>query len=161
MPEMLMPNAPPEMSSEEKMALYKERSKICAFDGRPSFVDGCTINIVAITETGNVVAPFETKSGSGTSAIVPTCAYHMVLAQEGLIAITTQNQFIQSKLLTQLEPGTDEELKRLILQLGRGLKTDLTKAQIRVAKIIIKARKFDAEMEKGLKEAREKKDEMS
>jgi hypothetical protein len=161
MPEMLMPNAPPEMSPEEKMALYKERSKICAFDGRPSFVDGCTINIVAITETGNVVAPFETKSGSGTSAIVPTCAYHMVLAQEGLVAVTTQNQLIQTKLLTQLEPGTDEELNRLILKLSRGLKTDLTKAQIRVAKIIIKARKFDVEMEKGLKEAQEKKDEMS
>jgi hypothetical protein len=158
MPEMLMPNAPPEMSPEEKMDLYKERSKICAFDGRPSFVDGCTINIDPLFVSKGATTFPVSVIATGTSAIVPTCAYHMVLAQEGLIAITTQNEFIQTKLLTQLEPGTDEELKRLILKLGRGIKTDLTKAQIRVAKIIIKARKFDAEMEKGLKEAQEKKD---
>ena len=114
-------------------------------------LDGCSVNLVSISETGQVIAPFETKDSSA-GVIIPLCAYHFVLAQEGLIAVTTENQVIQSKLLTQLEPQTNEDLNKFILKLGRAKKDELNKAYKQLAKTIINARKFKEDMNKKVEE---------
>jgi hypothetical protein len=146
--------APP-LSSEEKIKAYKEQSKFCALCGKPSLFDGCGIQLVSVTETGKVIAPYEAKDrSSSASLMVPMCGYHMILSQEGLIAITTQHQFIQTKLLTALEPQTDEDLKKFLLKIGRAENSEINRAYKHVAKTIISARKFQIEMEKGIEKAK-------
>ena len=121
-----------------------KKNKVCALCGKEIFVDGCTIQVVEITESGQVVAPYENKE-SAMSLIIPVCAYHMVLAQEGLIATTMKGQIIQSKLLTMFEPKTDMELKKMLQALQRA---DKSEQMTRGIKAILGARKFQQAMSK-------------
>jgi len=147
-------------TTEQKIKEYKEHSKYCYLCNlknieRESLFDGCGIQIVSVSETGQVIAPYDNEF-QGMSGMLPMCAYHMVLSQEGLIGMTTQNQIIQSKLLTQLENQTDEDLNKFVLKLGRAKKDELNKAYKQTAKTIINARKFQIDMEKGVEEAKNK-----
>jgi len=135
--------------TKEKIRELKEQSKYCALCGKDSLFDGCTMQIVSISESGQVIAPYDNET-QGMSIMLPLCAYHMVLSQEGLLAITTQNQIIQSKLLTQLEPQSDEQLKKFILKLDRAKKEKFNIAYKQVAKTILNARKFQKEMDKEI-----------
>jgi len=136
-------------TTEEKIKEYKEHSKNCALCGKESLFDGCSMQLVSINEFGQVINPYDNDT-QGVGVMVPLCAYHMVLSQEGLFAITTQNQIVQSKLLTQLEPQSDEQLKRFILKLGRAKKDLLNTSLKNVSKTLINARKFQIDMNKSL-----------
>ena len=147
-------------TTEQKIKEYKEHSKYCFLCNlnnveRESLFDGCGIQIVSISETGQVIAPYDNEF-QGMSSMLPMCAYHMVLAQEGLIAMTTQNQIIQSKLLTQLENQTDTDLNKFVLKLNRAKKDDLNRAYKQTAKTIINARKLQIDMQMGVEEAKKK-----
>jgi len=109
-----------------------KKNKVCALCGKEIFVD---------------VAPYENKE-SAMSLIIPVCAYHMVLAQEGLIATTMKGQIIQSKLLTMFEPKTDMELKKMLQALQRANKSEPNKQMTRGIKAILGARKFQQAMSK-------------
>jgi len=138
---------------EEKIKRMNE-NKYCALCNNEKLFDGCGMQMVSITESGKIETPYETEE-SGTSVMIPMCGYHMVLSQEGLLAMTTQNQVIQTKFLTQLEPKPDSELKRIILKIGRANKTSENGMIKHVAKTIISARKFQEEMIKGMDKNRE------
>ena len=140
---------------DQKIKQMKE-NKFCGLCNNEKLFDGCAMQLVSITESGKIETPYETE-GSGTSVMIPMCAYHMVLSQEGLLAMTTQNQVIQTKFLTQLEPKPDSELKRIILKMGRANKTSENGMIKHVAKTIISARKFQDEMIKGIKNAQREK----
>lgn len=143
-------------TTEQKLKEYREHSKYCVICGKENLFDGCSINLVSISESGQIVTPYETENSS-MNVIMPLCMYHMILAQEGIIAVTTQNQFIQSKILTQLEPQLDKELRKLILKIGRGKKDKLSTATKNVAKILIQARKIQSDMDKKSKEKKDAK----
>lgn len=144
-----------EKTTEQKLKEYKKQSRICHICKlknieKESLFDGCSIQIVGITETGQVINPYDNKFQSGTY-MFPMCAYHMVLSQEGVLASTMDGQIIQSKIFTDLEPQSDEELKKLILKLSRAKKDKLNMAVKIIAKTLITARKFQVGMEKGEK----------
>ena len=150
-----------EKTTEQKLKEYKEQSRychLCRLENieRESLFDGCSIQIVGITEDGQVMNPYDNEF-QGMTVMLPMCAYHMVLSQEGVLAQTMQGEIIQSKIFTNLEPQADSQLMHLILKLQRGnTKDELNKATIGVAKTIIQARKFQREMEKGVENAKEK-----
>lgn len=147
-----------EKTTERKLKEYKEHSKycyLCALHNikEESLFDGCTINLISVTESGQVVAPYNDKNlGASMSSMLPMCAYHMVLALGGLIAQTTQGDIIETKILTQLEPQSDKILKKLILKLGRIEKNELNKAFKAVAKALIGARQFQKDMKKPIEQ---------
>jgi hypothetical protein len=123
------------------------KSSSCAFClDRPMF-DGCSVNLVSITESGQVIDSMSNTEGS-MSVMLPTCPYHTVLVQGGIIAVTTNNMVIQSKILTELESLDDNKLRELRLKLSRAQRTELNRAYNGVAKILLDARKFREEMNK-------------
>lgn len=131
--------------TDEKIKEIKEQSRNCALCGHRSLIDGCSINLVSITESGQINQPYEDKEGlSGMNALLPMCAYHMVLSQEGLIAMTTQNQLISVKELSAVERLSDKELK-LRMKITRS--PELKKLSL-VCKVVFNARKFQSEMSK-------------
>lgn len=138
--------------TDEQLKEMKEKSKYCALCKEESLFNGCSVMLVSITESGEIVAPYETKD-SGASVMIPLCAYHMILSQEGLIAVTTENRVIQAKFLTHLESQSDEELRKFVKKLNRAEKNPLNKMWKQSAKAIISARDFQKSM-------KEKKDEM-
>jgi hypothetical protein len=142
------------MNADEKLKAYKENSKICAFCKNESFFDGVTIQLISLTESGEVV-PHSNKD-TGMSAMLPMCAYHMVLSQEGLMAITTENRVVQSKFLTQYEPQSTAELTHLEHRLRRMPKNPFNIALRQSVKAILSARRFHSEMTKSMEEAKEK-----
>lgn len=144
-----------ELTSKQKLEEFRKNSQycwLCKLRGikKETLFNGCSIQIVGITENGQVITPFDNDTGNMT-ALVPMCAYHMVLAQGGVLAQTTDGQIIQSKILTYLEPHQDAELNNFILKMRRALKTPENKERIEVAKLIIHARKFQKEMDEGIK----------
>ena len=143
-----------QLQKKDKLEEYKKNSKYCAVCGKPSLFDGCSINLVSITETGEVIAPFNNEV-QGISSMIPMCAYHMILAQEGLIAVTTQNLIIQSRFLTQLEPRTDAELDKFIQKLNRAEKNQINEMFKQTAKVILDARKFQNDIGKEIEEKNE------
>jgi len=135
-------------TSDEKIRELKEQSRNCALCGHRSLFDACSINLVSVTESGQINQPYQSKDGlSGMNAMLPMCAYHMVLSQEGLIAITTQNRLISVKELNALERLSDKELS-VRSKLTRS--PELKRLSI-IAKAILNARKFQSEMSKELK----------
>jgi hypothetical protein len=143
-----------QLQKKDAIEEYKKNSKYCAVCGNPSLFDGCSINLVSISETGEVIAPFNNEF-QGLSSIIPMCAYHMIIAQEGLIAITTKNLIIQSRFLTQLEPRTDAELNKFIQKLNRAEKNKINEMFKQTAKVILDARKFQKDIGKEIKEKNE------
>lgn len=149
------------MNTKEILEEYKENSKYCYLcrwigDKKESMFDGCQIQIVSITESGKLVKPYDTQL-EGMTAMLPMCAYHFILSQEGVLATTTKGEIIQSKILADLEPQSDDTLKRLILRLERSGKDKKNMAIKLVAKTLINARKFQKEFDEELEKAREKK----
>lgn len=128
--------------TEEKMKEIKKHSRFCAFCRGESLFDACTVQMVSITESGKIETPYRTK-GSSMSAMLPLCAYHMILAQEGIIAVTTKGRPISAGWLMQFETLSDAALL-IKSKLKRSPK--ITK-QAHFAKAIFQARKFQSEMD--------------
>jgi hypothetical protein len=123
-------------------------NKKCALCARDKFIDGCEVQMVSITESGKIESPYNSgMSSMGT--LLPLCAYHMVLSQEGLIAMTTQGQVISPKILLDAEKSSEEDLNRVIRNLKRALKDEFNKSVMHTAKAVLNARKFQKAMEEG------------
>lgn len=137
-------NVSENLTTEEKIKKFKEQSEFCLICGKKVLFNGASINLVSITEGGKVVQPYETEDQS-MGAIVPLCPYHMILAQCGVIAMTTQNQIIHARRLSEFEAITDAAL-RLKSKINRNSKILQEEAQL--AKAIIDARKMQTEMDK-------------
>ena len=139
--------------TKEKIRELKEQSKHCALCGEYSLFDSCSINLVSVTESGQINQPYQSKDGlMEMNTMLPMCAYHMVLSQEGLIAITTQNQLIFVKELNAFERLSDKELS-VRSKLTRS--PELKRLSI-IAKAILNARKFQSEMSKELQNQEDK-----
>jgi hypothetical protein len=149
------------MDKEKTDEIIKQmkENKFCAFCDNEKLFDGVGIQLVSISESGQLMTPYDTKLSS-MSAMVPACGYHMVLAQEGLLAVTTQNQLIQARILTEMEKLSDDELKHVLLKVKRGIKSQESEVMKGCIKALINARKFHIEMIKEAKKREEeKKDE--
>ena len=119
----------------------KEATK-CAFCLNPPFATGTEIQLVSITESGKLLAPYDGKDNS-TSIILPMCGYHMVLSMERMMAITIHdNKIITVSKLLEFERLTDGSLN-VRSKLSR---SSILKKESEVAKIILEARK----MQKGI-----------
>lgn len=130
---------------EEKIKQMKE-NKYCALCTNEKLFDGCSVQMVAITESGKIEEP----SIPGMSSMLPLCGYHMVIAQEGFIAMTIQNQIISPRMLSDMEQESDEEIKKIIKNLGRSNKDQFNKSMMHTAKTVLNARKFQEDMKKRI-----------
>jgi len=133
------------LTTEEKLKRYKEQSRFCALCGKESMFDGCSIQIVSITESGKINTPYDTEM-QGMSGMIPMCAYHMILSQQGLFAMTMDNLIISPRRLKEFESFSDSDLRR---RAGMKRNNKVLKEEGHMAKAIVEARKFQSEMEKA------------
>lgn len=136
------------LTAKEQIDEYKKHSKYCIFCGEPTFVDGVSIRVISITESGGIVA-HENEEMALTS-VLPACAYHMVLGSEGLLFTTQDGVLGQSNLLSWMEKLTDAELRKELVSLRRGQQDILAKAKSQTIKTLQSARKFKIAMDEGI-----------
>ena len=130
-----------------------EKATKCAMcDSVPMF-DGCSVGMVAVSESGQVLDSFTTKDSS-MSVMLPLCCYHVVLAQEGLVLVDSQNHILSHKMLSDMEHLSNSALKSLSLSLRRlpvhSLNIVQIKAQRQIIKILLDARNFQEKMSKDV-----------
>lgn len=140
---------------DEKLEMFREQSKVCAFCGKKSMINGMSVPLVSLSESGKVITPYDSK-GTSSAVMYPACAYHFVLIGEGLMAVTTQDQVILPNILQELEPKSDEELKNLSMKLRRiNSKEKANKFLLTVVKTILEGRKFEKDFEERLKDGKQ------
>jgi len=126
-------------------------NKKCYLCDNDKIFDGVGIQLVSLTESGKIVESFETKDSSA-SVLIPMCAYHMVMAQEGAYAMTTDNKVIKPSWIEHFESLNDEGLEILKVRIMRQEK-DKQKKKVLLQGIVMvqSARKFQEEIKKGIK----------
>lgn len=137
-----------ELEREQRLKQFKENSNNCVLCGREVLFNGCSINIVSVTESGKIIAPHD-KEEISLSAMIPLCAYHMVLAQGGFLALTTDNKMIFARKLPQFEQLTDASL---LIKSKLKRNNPILEVEAQLAKSIINAREFQASMDKEKEE---------
>jgi len=131
---------------DEKLELFREQSKHCAFCGKDSMINGVGVHVVKVAENGKISGDMD------SSLLYPACAYHLILIQNGMIAATMDGQTVYARPLPELEPKSDEELKQLFMKLKRKeLTLPSTKIMKIVVKVILEARDFQRNFDKRLK----------
>lgn len=135
----------------EEKPVFKKAER-CTFCIRQPLFDGAGINLISMTESGEIVTPFETEDSSA-SIMLPMCAYHMVLAQQGVIAITTNNKIISARKLGIFETLTDAQLK-IRSKLVRNSKE--LEHEAHLAKAVVEARQFQTGMDKEIEKQENK-----
>ncbi len=121
----------------------------CSICKNKVFADGVGVTLYSVSESGKIMDMNETKTSS-MQIIIPLCAYHMVLIDEGLICFTTERKVLLRGKLEYYENKPEKELRKIIKDSLNNFK--LTRKQVqeqdmiselKIAIIIDDARKFD------------------
>lgn len=141
------------MDVTEQLKMMKDAP--CCFPGcSQKSAMTCSVPMAAITESGQLIYPEETRDSS-VGLGIPLCGYHMHFAFRGLVAATKDTVFAPSlKIKINGEEGlmedlSDEELKKLVAKFKKD-KTPDGKFWKDVVESVLEGRKF-------LKLAREEK----
>lgn len=108
------------------------------------------VPLSAVTESGKVLFPHNNKD-SELNTFLPMCAYHMILQAEfGIVTLNSDKTLLVRcpEILERYEKCSDKEMRESIKE----QKDDTNKSQgIKLAKIHLKAKKFEKEMNKNEK----------
>jgi hypothetical protein len=105
------------------------------------------VPITSITESGKILFPYNSKE-SEVNTFLPMCAYHMVLQSEfGIVMLNSDKTLILRcpEILEKYKNCPDKEMIESIKE----QKDDPNKSKgIELAKIHLKAKKFEEDLEK-------------
>lgn len=120
----------------------------CAICGKKCFMDGISVPLLAVTESGMLEDVYNTESSS-SNIIVPLCPYHMVIAGEGFIG-SDGKSLIMNPDIDKIGNLPTEWIKETIknIKSDRSVPFKVRKYNINLGETVLQAREFEEEMNK-------------